>query len=61
VSAGVDNLVSAADRDFGSVRYFLLDDPLLDDPLLDDPTAAGAALSWLLGRAGLRVPAAGTP
>jgi Double-GTPase 2 len=56
VSAGVDNLVSAADRDFGSVRYFLL-----DDPLLDDPTAAGTALSWLLGRAGLRVPAAGTP
>lgn len=50
-SEGVDNLVSAADRDFGSVRYFLL----------DDPPAAGTVLGWLLGHAGLPVPGAEKP
>lgn len=49
VSAGVDNLVAAAERDFGSVRYFVIDPA--------GPPAAGTALSWLVRRAGFPVPA----
>jgi len=49
---GQDNLVQAADRDFGNVRYFLA------TSAGDESASAGAALRWLAGRSGLRLPAA---
>jgi hypothetical protein len=47
---GQDNLVKAADRDFGSVRYFLT------TSVGNESASAGAALRWLAGRSGLPLP-----
>jgi hypothetical protein len=49
---GQNNLVQAADRDFGSVRYFLA------TSVGDRSASAGAALYWLAGRSGLPLPRA---
>ncbi|MGH3692966.1 MAG: TRAFAC clade GTPase domain-containing protein [Pseudonocardiaceae bacterium] len=49
---GQDNLVKAADRDFGSVRYFLA------NSAGEGSASASAALRWLAGRSGLSLPAA---
>lgn len=48
---GQDNLVKAADRDFGSVRYFLI------TSVGDKSASTNAALRWLAGRSGLSLPA----
>jgi len=49
---GQNNLVQAADRDFGSVRYFLA------ASVGHESASAGAALCWLAGRSGLPLPTA---
>lgn len=49
---GQDNLVKAADRDFGSVRYFLT------TSVGDESASRDAALYWLAGRSWLLLPAA---
>jgi hypothetical protein len=51
VSVGAENLVVAADRDFGSVRYF---GP--GASIEPEARAAGTALAWLVGNSGFTVP-----
>ena len=50
-SVGADNLIVAADRDFGSVRYFGS-----DSSIAAEDGAAGTALAWLVGHSGFNVP-----
>ncbi|MGC7101132.1 TRAFAC clade GTPase domain-containing protein [Amycolatopsis lurida] len=49
--AGLDNLVLAADRDFGAVRYFLVSS--LEGWTPGHPLSAAAPLRWLMARRGL--------
>jgi hypothetical protein len=49
---GADNLTVAAERDFGSVRWFRSDSSTEGD-------RAGAALAWLAGVAGVEIPRPG--
>lgn len=56
---GLDNLLDGAERDFGAVRYFLVSSltAQTDEQGRALPTSPAQPLLWLLGRAGVGVPA----
>jgi Double-GTPase 2 len=56
---GLDNLLDGAVRDFGAVRYFLVSSltAATDAAGWAQPTSPGQPLLWLLGRAGVQLPA----